>query len=188
MNRGDFCLSLVPAPRYIEIRLFPSGGSGRGAVGMSHEVFSAARRHFINVWLGSTFGLFVGSILYGVLRFLTPPPQSEPVIAEVDAGLTNDREFLEKGFKIVKFGLVPVIVIRASETDYRAYGATCTHLGCVVEYLKSSCMIACNCHNGRYDLDGRNAGGPPPRPLSAYRVNVVARRVGGPQSIVITKT
>lgn len=159
----------------------------QGGSGMSEEMFSSARRRFIHGWLGSTFGLFVGSILYGVLRFVTPPPEQECAVEPVEAGFTNDPELLEKGYKIVRFGPDPVILIRASDSDFRAYGATCTHLGCVVVYAKASREIDCHCHNGRYDLEGRNAGGPPPRPLSAYQVSVVNREPGMPESIVITK-
>jgi cytochrome b6-f complex iron-sulfur subunit len=44
--------------------------------------------------------------------------------------------------------------------------------------------IWCACHNGVYDLSGKNVSGPPPRPLEAYDVHVrgdeiyVSRRKG----------
>ena len=33
-------------------------------------------------------------------------------------------------------------------------------------------LIWCACHNGRYDLTGKNISGPPPRPLEEFKVNV----------------
>jgi Rieske Fe-S protein len=30
--------------------------------------------------------------------------------------------------------------------------------------------IWCACHNGYYDMNGRNIAGPPPRPLTEYKV------------------
>jgi Rieske Fe-S protein len=33
-------------------------------------------------------------------------------------------------------------------------------------------VIWCACHNGKYDLNGHNISGPPPRPLEEYRVIV----------------
>jgi Rieske Fe-S protein len=33
-------------------------------------------------------------------------------------------------------------------------------------------QIWCACHNGRYDLTGKNVAGPPPRPLEAFDVSV----------------
>ena len=32
--------------------------------------------------------------------------------------------------------------------------------------------IWCACHNGHYDLNGRNIAGPPPRPLTEYDAHV----------------
>jgi len=71
---------------------------------------------------------------------------------------------------IVKFGTKPVILIRTAAGDFRAFDATCTHLDCTVQYRKDMGLIWCACHNGRYDLNGRNVAGPPPRPLDEYRV------------------
>ena len=64
--------------------------------------------------------------------------------------------------------------------------ATCTHLDCVVGYQKDRSRIWCNCHGGSYDLTGRNIGGPPPRPLTPYKVNLVAK-AGGASTIVVSK-
>ena len=33
-------------------------------------------------------------------------------------------------------------------------------------------MIWCPCHDGYYDLQGKNVSGPPPRPLPEHRVSV----------------
>ncbi len=46
--------------------------------------------------------------------------------------------------------------------------ATCSHLGCLVNYHKDKAEFICPCHGGRYDLTGRNIGGPPPMPLTAF--------------------
>ena len=73
---------------------------------------------------------------------------------------------------IVRFGNKPVILIRGADGDFRALSATCTHLDCTVQYRKDMGLIWCACHNGRYDLNGRNIAGPPPRPLEEYRVIV----------------
>jgi Rieske Fe-S protein len=41
-----------------------------------------------------------------------------------------------------------------------------------VQYKKELGLIWCACHNGKYDLNGRNVSGPPPRPLDEYRVTI----------------
>jgi Rieske Fe-S protein len=79
-----------------------------------------------------------------------------------------------------------VIVVRVSDTDYRAFAATCTHLDCIVEYRQDKELIWCWCHNGAYDLQGRNVAGPPPRPLQQFAVHLVAKGAG-PKTIVVAK-
>ncbi len=130
----------------------------------------------------------VGSIAYPVVRFLGTPRQPEAATREVQVGRVNDAELVEKGFKIVPFGSEPVIVIKLSETEIRAFSATCTHLNCIVEYRKGARDIWCNCHNGRYDLQGRNVSGPPPRPLTPYQVHVAANGPGQPATIVVSRS
>ena len=67
---------------------------------------------------------------------------------------------------------LPAIIIRTAAGEYRAFSAVCTHLSCTVQYRSDLQHIWCACHNGHYDLFGRNVAGPPPRPLEPYDVNV----------------
>jgi len=145
------------------------------------------RRRFVNWLLGSSATALLASIFYPVFRFMSPPRIPEATTNEVDAGSTNDPELRERGFKIVRFGVEPVILVRASETDLRAFSATCTHLDCIVEFQPDKKRIWCNCHNGHFDLTGRNVAGPPPKPLTPYKVNVVRRSAGEPGTIVISR-
>ncbi|RCK77566.1 MAG: Ubiquinol-cytochrome C reductase iron-sulfur subunit [Ignavibacteriae bacterium] len=62
--------------------------------------------------------------------------------------------------------------MRTPKGDFRAFDATCTHLDCTVQYKKDMGVIWCACHNGKYDLNGRNISGPPPRPLIPFKVIV----------------
>lgn len=148
---------------------------------------SPGRRRFLSWFLGTSAGAFLVSVLYPVLRFVSPPEIPEATVAEVEAGGTDDPELNEKGFKIVRFGNEPVIVVRVSDTDYRAFAATCTHLDCIVEFRPDKQAIWCNCHNGQYDLNGKNVAGPPPRPLAAYQVHLVAKAAGRPATLVVGK-
>jgi cytochrome b6-f complex iron-sulfur subunit len=47
---------------------------------------------------------------------------------------------------------------------------TCTHLGCIVGV--SDTGFACPCHGSRYDQDGNVTGGPAPKALPWYQVNL----------------
>ena len=74
--------------------------------------------------------------------------------------------------KIIKFGNKPVIVVRKSDGEYVAFTAVCTHLDCIVQFRKDLKLIYCACHNGKYDLNGRNVSGPPPAPLEKYGIAI----------------
>jgi len=149
---------------------------------------SDSRRRFLNWLLSTSAGALAVSILYPVVRFISPPHVPEAATHQVEAGGTNDPDLLEKGFKIVRFGTEPVILLRLSDTEYRAFSATCTHLECIVEYRKNLGVIWCNCHNGQFDLTGRNIAGPPPKPLTPFQVHVVAGRPGEPGTIVVERS
>jgi cytochrome b6-f complex iron-sulfur subunit len=144
------------------------------------------RRRFLNWFLGTTLGGLALAILYPIARFLRPPEVPEATTSQVEAGLVNAPEFLSQGYKIVRFGSEPVIVIRVTDDDFRAFSATCTHLACIVEYQRKEKRIWCNCHNGVYDLQGRNIGGPPPKPLTKYDVHLV-EQTGQPATVIVAK-
>ena len=145
------------------------------------------RRRVVNWFVGTSLGALFASIVYPVVRFLNPPEVETASTNEVDAGATNDPAFVAKGYKIVRFGSEPVIVVRVSEMDFRAFSAVCTHLACIVEYRKANQMIGCNCHNGQFNLQGQVVGGPPPKPLPPFSVHIVAG-AGGSQQVIVSRS
>lgn len=156
---------------------------------MIPDAYGTTRRRLMSWFLGTSVGALLAATVYPVLRFLTPPEVAEASSSQVEAGRTNDPELLEEGFKIVPFGGDPVIVIRVAEGDYRAFSAVCTHLACIVSYRPELSLIWCYCHNGVFDLTGKNIGGPPPRPLAPYVVNVVPGKTPAePGTLVVEKS
>ena len=137
------------------------------------------RRKFLNTLLGIGGIGGIMSIIYPVFEYLIPPKSTEPKVNAVKAGL--DTDFPTNSSKIIKFGRQPVILIKTVDNKYKALSASCTHLDCIVQYKTDTKQIWCACHNGIYDLNGRNISGPPPRPLEEYEVKVVKNE------IVITK-
>jgi Rieske Fe-S protein len=128
------------------------------------------RRRFVN-WLLSVSGTgVVGSIVYPVARYLAPPDIPEAAAFSVSAG--SARSLMPNSGRVVPFGSQPAIVVRTATGELRAFAATCTHLACTVQYRPDLQRIWCACHDGQYDLNGRNVAGPPPRPLEPYDVNV----------------
>lgn len=51
--------------------------------------------------------------------------------------------------------------------------ASCTHKGCDVQWYLSDKQFLCPCHRGKYDANGVNISGPPPRPLPTIPSRVV---------------
>lgn len=128
------------------------------------------RRDVLNWLLGSWLAGVLGSIFYPVARYLVPPDVAEAAPPSVIAGKAAD--FAPNSGRIVPFGTVPVMVLRTTAGELRAFSATCTHLACTVQYRPDLEHIWCACHNGHYDLNGRNIEGPPPRPLDRFEVLV----------------
>jgi len=146
------------------------------------------RRSFINWFLGTSIGALAVSTCYPILRFVSPPDVPEAATDEVEAGPTNDPELIEKGFKIVRFGAEPVILVKVSDTEFKAFSATCTHLDCIVEFRNAEQVLWCNCHNGVYDLTGSVIGGPPPKSLTPFEVHVVQKGSGQPGTVVVKRS
>ena len=61
--------------------------------------------------------------------------------------------------------------VRQGPDGLEARSSRCTHMGCPVQLSQGG--FACPCHNGRYDAEGRNISGPPPRPLEPLKVEVI---------------
>ncbi len=61
--------------------------------------------------------------------------------------------------------------LRRTPDGLEARSSRCTHMGCPVQLAQSG--FVCPCHNGRYDSDGRNIGGPPPKPMEKVVVEIV---------------
>jgi Rieske Fe-S protein len=128
------------------------------------------RRRFVEVLLGSGFLATAVAFLYPVLRYLVPPKASDLGSDAVVAGRVG--ELKPNSGKIFRFGSRPGLLILTASGEYRAMSAICTHLSCTVQYRDDLRQVWCACHNGRYDLNGRNISGPPPRPLELFDVQV----------------
>jgi Rieske Fe-S protein len=129
-----------------------------------------ARRGFVEVLLGGGLAASVISFVYPVLRYLVPPAVPNLGGDEIVACKVGDLR--PNSAKIFRFGSRPGLVLLTAEGQYRALSAVCTHLGCTVQYRNDTRQIWCACHNGRYDLSGRNISGPPPRPLEDFEVHI----------------
>lgn len=130
-----------------------------------------SRKRFVDWLLGTSAGGFVVAVLYPVIRYVIPPDVPEAAVASVILPFGIDEVMPNSG-RIFKFGSRPGILVRAPTGELRAFSARCTHLDCTVQYRDDISHIWCACHNGHFDLNGRNIEGPPPEPLPPFEVNV----------------
>ena len=128
------------------------------------------RRCVIEMFLGGGLLASFASFIYPVLRYLVPPAVADLGGDEVVAAKLT--ELKPNSGKIFRFGNRPGLLIHTASGEYRAMSATCTHLSCTVQYREDLRQVWCACHNGNYDLNGRNISGPPPRPLEVFEVQV----------------
>ncbi len=130
-----------------------------------------SRRGFINWILGTSIGGLILAVLYPVSRYLVPPASGESTAATVSLSIKPEDIPANSG-QIFKFGNQPGILVRTPSGELKAFSAICTHLACIVQYREDLSHIWCACHNGHFDLIGRNIEGPPPAPLETFVVNV----------------
>ncbi|MFW6206054.1 MAG: ubiquinol-cytochrome c reductase iron-sulfur subunit [Gemmatimonadota bacterium] len=139
------------------------------------------RSRFLNLLLGTGAGGLTLAGTYPVIRYITPPETAESAANAVTLEIRSDEVPPNSGV-VFRFGTRPGILVRTPGGELRAFSAVCTHLDCTVQYRDDLRHIWCACHNGHFDLSGRNIAGPPPAPLTQYDVHerpdgiVVSRR------------
>lgn len=137
------------------------GDDGNGGV---------SRRGLLDLLLTGSLISFAASVIYPVWRYIAPPKIVETVATSTVAAKVG--ELAPNSGKIFRFGSRPAILVRTTSGEWRAFSAVCTHLQCTVQFRADQERIWCACHNGYFDLSGKNVAGPPPRPLEAYEVTV----------------
>jgi cytochrome b6-f complex iron-sulfur subunit len=126
---------------------------------------------------------YAGALGYPVYQYLASPAEMAENESAVSEVTLKDAHTLAAGTALMfKFGSSPAMLIHGADDSWVAFSAVCTHLGCTVEYQPAQNRIHCACHGGVYDpRTGKNVSGPPPRPLTSYRVAAT------PDGIVVSR-
>jgi cytochrome b6-f complex iron-sulfur subunit len=132
-----------------------------------------ARRGFL-VAAGAAGICYIAALGYPVYRYLASPSEMAMGAAAVTEVTLKDAQKLAAGSALMfKFGSKPSVLIHHDDGTWTALSAVCTHLGCTVQYEPDKKRIHCACHGGVYDpRTGANVSGPPPKPLTLYKVTV----------------
>ena len=117
---------------------------------------------------------YAGALGYPIYQYLASPAEmaaNESAVSEITLKAAHT---IEPGSALMfMFGSSPALLIHAADGSWAAFSAVCTHLGCTVQFQAEQNRIHCACHGGIYDpRTGKNIGGPPPRPLTSYKVSV----------------
>jgi Rieske Fe-S protein len=70
-----------------------------------------------------------------------------------------------------------MFVVRTNDRDVRVFSDICTHLGCRVSWHPNLQHYVSPCHDGHFDIMGRNISGPPPRPLDEFITKIGASKL-----------
>ncbi len=149
---------------------------------------SDSRRMWLLTSLQVAIAATLGALLYPVAIFLRPRLATTSGAQEVVAPYrVNELRPDAEGRWPAPFNFdgKPCLLVLTPNNEVRAFNAICTHTDCTVEFLPQKGQIFCACHNGLYDLEGRNVSGPPPRPLEEYKV--ILRGTAGEEDIVVSR-
>jgi len=138
------------------------------------------RRQFLNGLFGGWLTALLGSFIYPIVKFIFPPYR-EP--DQVVLPFSDFQDMEPNSVKNFSWGSKPGILKKDDEGNYIAFVGVCTHLDCNVTYLREQRKFFCACHDGWYDEDGVNIGGPPPSPLRRLVViieeeNIIIKKEG----------
>jgi cytochrome b6-f complex iron-sulfur subunit len=156
------------------------------------EELGVTRRQFFNRSILAGTGLGLGAFGIASLAFLWPPTQkggfgakiNVGAIADVQTAFANKIPFYNAGAKtyivaypkedIPKAEKVPAYaqVIAGMKEGYVALYQRCVHLGCRVPWCQSSQWFECPCHGSKYNRVGEKQGGPAPRGLDRFPLEV----------------
>jgi cytochrome b6-f complex iron-sulfur subunit len=129
-----------------------------------------SRRSFLDWLIAGGLLAWGAGIIAPVIGYLWPAQRRGPSVQTVSAGKAD--EIGEWQSKMVAVNGHPVIVVHTPQ-GFRAFSAICTHLGCIVGWDAGRRQIACPCHAGFFDVNGRPVSGPPPKALTEHGVAVV---------------
>ena len=121
------------------------------------------------------FGLGAGAGVIGMVRFLFPnvlfePPSSFKAGFPADYGMGVDERFKESnGAWLVHVPSDPLSGRTGIDGIY-ALSTTCTHLGCIPNWMAADQKFKCPCHGSGFRMSGMNFEGPAPRPLERFRI------------------
>lgn len=140
---------------------------------MMTEERTTTRRGFLDWLIGlGTFVTGLAVTIPGVM-YLWPAARgggAKKVEVQGAASLAPGESLM------VQIGGKAAVVVRG-RTGFKAFSASCTHLGCLVKWDSGKREFLCPCHAGVFDENGQVVSGPVPLPLAEFDVKEVGDKV-----------
>lgn len=126
------------------------------------------RRTFLGILLGGIGVTLGAATAWPIFRFLAPRANDG-----AGAKVRVEKHDVEIGkAHFFNYQGRPAVLLQPQVGSYIALSAVCTHLGCIVKWVDERGEFLCPCHGGRFSNDGQVLGGPPPKALETYQVNI----------------
>ena len=144
-----------------------------------------SRRDFIKA-TAILVGGFIGALIAvpGVAFLISPALGKKDASAWVDLGSLDQYPVrMPKLFQFTRTRVngwertamsYGVFVVRPDDANVRVFSNICTHLGCHVNWHPDFQHYISPCHDGHFDIMGKNVSGPPPRPLDEFKTKMEA--------------
>jgi len=169
------------------------------------DELGVTRRQFFNRSILAGTGLGLGAFGVASLAFLWPPTSKGGFgakvtvgsIADVETAFANKIPFYNAGAKtyVVAYPKddlpnakkVPAYapVLPGMEEGFVALYQRCVHLGCRVPWCQSSQWFECPCHGSKYNRVGEKQGGPAPRGLDRFPLEVSGGNITVDTGIIV---
>jgi cytochrome b6-f complex iron-sulfur subunit len=157
---------------------------------VEEEELGLTRRQFFNRGILTGLGIFVAGMGAAMLGFLWPS-SAGGFGAQIDVGSEDDAKAeFDKKLPYYNAGARTYIVaypkddvakaksvydpriVAGMEKGYVALYQKCVHLGCRVPWCETSQWFECPCHGSKYNRVGEKKGGPAPRGLDRFPLQV----------------
>ena len=159
-------------------------------VPVEEEELGLTRRQFFNRGILTGLGIFAAGMGAAMLGFLWPS-SAGGFGAQIDVGSEDDAKAeFDKKLPYYNAGARTYIVaypkddvakaksvydpriVAGMEKGYVALYQKCVHLGCRVPWCETSQWFECPCHGSKYNRVGEKRGGPAPRGMDRWPLEV----------------
>jgi cytochrome b6-f complex iron-sulfur subunit len=194
------------AARRRAVVVAPTAAPPARAEPLDAEALGVTRRQFLNRGILNMFGVGVGAFGAAVLAYLYPkvgggfgaklslPDKLDDILSYYEKekkpyyyapGRTYlvpyPKGALPKAKKVQSYQSV----IQGMEAGVVALYQKCVHLGCRVPWCATSQWFECPCHGSQYNRVGEKKGGPAPRGLDRFSIDVKGGKVTVDTGIVV---